>query len=371
MGFADIADFYPRLYQHKVRGALDGCVADNPELSAYPGAIEKLLRGFTPDNLSYGIPIGPAASRPLAEAAPINIDNSLLSYGIKFIRYIDDFVVFAPTREKVEWALRVIGGILDKNHGLSLHAAKTKVTRCSIYIEKAVSGESIEDSVESRFAQIIENHFYDDDTRLLDDLDPDEKEALNAIDLEEVLTEALDEEETDYKKIAFILERLSSLERADLVDIVIDHLVRLYPVAHAVHAFFCNIEPIDPKLRRSCAKKLLAPILAARDKQAPEFYSIWILDLFQFDPAWNQAISLGKIFRETQSQAVKRYAALAISASGTRSEALSFKEAFHSGEPLTRSALLKASQKLGADERKHWVKKLKLSSFEEFLIKNL
>jgi hypothetical protein len=371
MGFADIADFYPRLYQHKVRGALDGCVDGDPGLAAYPDVIERLLRGLTPDGLSYGIPIGPAASRPLAEAALINIDDELQGYGVRFIRYIDDFVVFSQTRDKVEWALRTLGELLDKRHGLSLHAAKTKVTRNLKFIERASSGESVEDSVESRFAEIIENHFYDDDGRFLDDLDPEEKAALDSVDLERVLLDALDEDETDYKKIAFILERLSSLERTDLVDIVLTHLVRLYPVAHAVHSFFRNIEPIESKLRKRCAESLLAPILAAGDERAPEFYSIWILNLFQFSPNWNQSISLGKVFREAQSQAVRRYAALALSGSGTRSEALSFKDAFHSSEPLTRSALLKASKKLGSDERKHWLKKLDLSWFEQFLVKNL
>src|SRR4051794_6510933 len=99
--------------------------------------------------------------------------------------------------------------------------------------------------------------------------------------------------------------------------------------------------------------KLLAPILAAGDEQAPEFYSIWILDLFRSNSAWNQAPSIARVFRETQSQAVKRYAALALAATGTRSEALTFKDAIHSAEPLTRSALLQASTKLGADERQY------------------
>jgi len=35
------------------------------------------------------------------------------------------------------------------------------------------------------------------------------------------------QQEIDYKKIAFILEGLSSLERTDLVQIVLDHLPRL------------------------------------------------------------------------------------------------------------------------------------------------
>jgi hypothetical protein len=169
--------------------------------------------------------------------------------------------------------------------------------------------------------------------------------------------------------VAFILDRLSSLDRADLIDIVLQHLPRLYAVAHAVHAFFRNIEPIDPSVRKRCAKELLAPILASGDAQAPEFYAIWILDLFGRNANWNQAIDLGSVFSTAPSQAVRRYAALALSASGNRSQALSFKEAFQSSEPLTRLALLQGSRKLGADERKYWLKRSDLDWFELFMLK--
>lgn len=371
MGFADITDFYSRLYQHKVRAALDACVAGSSKLEPYPSIIEKLLRNLTHDGLSYGIPIGPPASRPLAEAALIDVDDELLANGTDFIRYIDDYVFFASSREKVEWALRALGVLLDKRHGLSVHAAKTKVMKCSKYLEIHGTDEETEDSVEARFSQLIEDHFYDEDGgRLLDDLTSEEKEALDAVDLEKILTEALDEEEIDYKKVAFILHRLSSLERSDLIDIVLDHLPRLYPVAHAVHAFFRNIEPIDLETRKRCAKKLLAPIVASGDSQAPEFYAIWILDLFGRNPAWNNAIQLGTIFTSTSSQAIRRYAAIAISASGERSQALSFKEAFRSSEPLTRLGLLRGSQKLGTDERKYWLERVQLDWFEKFVKKH-
>lgn len=177
---------------------MEACVSGDAKLSSYPGVIEKLLRGFTLDGMSYGVPVGPAASRPLAEAGLIDIDNALVSLGIKFIRYIDDFVFFAPTRERVEWALRTLGELLEKRQGLSLHAAKTKVMRCSVFMENARREMGSEDSVETRFSNLIEKRFYDEDWRTLDDLDQDEKEALDAMDLGEVLEEGLDEDDTDY-----------------------------------------------------------------------------------------------------------------------------------------------------------------------------
>ncbi len=60
------------------------------------------------------------------------------------------------------------------------------------------------------------------------------------------------------------------------------------------------------------------------------------------------------LYAESNSEIIKRYAALAIHASGTRSEALVVKEHYTSASPLHRLAILFASHKLGKDERKHW-----------------
>ena len=50
---------------------------------------------------------------------------------------------------------------------------------------------------------------------------------------------------------------------------------------------------------------------------------------------------------------IKRYAALAIARGGTRSEAIVIKDDFASSD-LLKLSILKASTKLGKDERKHW-----------------
>jgi hypothetical protein len=370
MGSVDIADFYSQLRHRPVREALESCVVGTDELVHFPSVVERFLQNLTPDAETYGLPIGPAASRPLAEAVLIQIDDALLGAGIDFIRYIDDFVIFAAARETVEWGIRKLGELLATQLGLSLHAAKTKIQRCADFMVDPSRAGSAQDTVETRFAKLIEKHFYDETTRLLEELTEEEREALNAIDLEKVLTEALDEEEIDYKKIAFILERLSSLERVDLVDIVIDHLGRLYPVAHAIRSFFLTGKYISPEEKGEIASQLLAPILASGVEQAPEFYSIWILDLFRFDPAWNHAIELGRVFKETRSQAVRRYGALALSVSGGRSEAQLLKEVFSSSDDMTRCALLLGSGKLAAVEKTRWLERNELDWFEAFLVKH-
>lgn len=243
MGSVDIADFYSQLRHRPIREALDFCTAGSDELSRFPLVVERFLQNLTLDAETYGIPIGPAASRPLAEAALIQIDDALLGSGIDFIRYIDDFVIFGTTRETVEWGIRKLGELLATQLGLSLHASKTKLQRCSEFVAEAPEIGSHEDTVEQRFAKLIEEHFYDESGRLLEELTEEEREALDSVDLEKVLTEALGEDEIDYKKVAFILERLSSLERVDLIDIVMSHLQRLYH-AHGLIAFAPPIDQI-------------------------------------------------------------------------------------------------------------------------------
>ncbi len=355
---ADIADFYYRLYQHRVRNAVEATVT-NPRKLKFAAVLERLLRRFSAANVSFGIPIGPPASRPLAEIAIVDVDNALLSHNIDFVRYIDDYVIFTESKESADWAVRQLGEILYANHGLTLQTAKTRVLECSEYLSQHKSLTEDEDEVEKRFNEIVEEHFYDIDS--IDELTPEQLATIDGVNFTEVLKEALDEDPINYKKVSFILEKLSALENNELIDIVLDNLERLYPVAHAVSAFFRGFEHLSAKEKKKIADSLLKPILPSQRYRAPEYYAVWILDLFANHAAWNHASQLLHIFRDTQSQTIKRYAALAIGNCGSRSEALVFKEHIAAATPLTRTAILIASAKLPRDERTHWRKSLTLS----------
>jgi hypothetical protein len=358
MVLADIADFYYRLYQHRVRNAVEATVS-SPRKVKLAAALERLLRRFSAENVSFGIPIGPAASRPLAEIAITDVDNALLSHNIDFVRYIDDYVIFTDSKEGADWAVRQLGEILYGYHGLTLQTAKTRVLECSAYVSQHTILSDDESEVEKRFNEIVEEHFYDIES--IDELAPEQLETIEAVNFTDVLEEALDEDPINYKKVTFVLEKLSALENEELIDIVLKNLERLYPVAHAINAFFRGFEHLPLKQKKKIADSLLKPILPSQRYRAPEYYAVWILDLFANHAAWNHANQLLHIFRDTQSQTVKRYAAFAIGNCGSRSEALVFKEHISSATPLTRTAILIASARLPRDERTHWRKSLTLS----------
>ena len=111
----------------------------------------------------------------------------------------------------------------------------------------------------------------------------------------------------------------------------------------------------------------VGPILHEREAHPSECYSIWALSVFQDDSDWNHADMLIRIFRETSSDVVRRYAALALAAVGTRAEAVALRDYLASGSSLCRTAMLLATSRLGRDERKHLRQSLRLNDSLEKL----
>src|ERR1043165_5309210 len=122
----DIAGFYDRVNIHRIQSTLASINV--------PPALVKLtddLLLFWSKKDSYGIPVGNVASRILAEAALIDIDDYLISEGIVFTRYVDDFRLFAPNLLVAqEWMNRLTTRLF--RDGLMLNTGKTEIRRVTI-----------------------------------------------------------------------------------------------------------------------------------------------------------------------------------------------------------------------------------------------
>ncbi|EOX3402734.1 RNA-directed DNA polymerase [Vibrio cholerae] len=118
----DIADFYTRIYHHRLENALDR-IDPQKEISS---KIKKLIQTFSGTN-SYGLPIGGPAARILAELALDSLDHILLINGINFKRYVDDFIIFCETKEDAHSVLTLISRKLMENEGLTLQKHKTNI----------------------------------------------------------------------------------------------------------------------------------------------------------------------------------------------------------------------------------------------------
>ena len=118
----DIADFFHRLYLHRVEGALSTSTAKQNHVKALMRLLSQWNR-----SQSYGIPVGPAPARLIAEAAIDDIDKILLTEGITFVRYMDDYRMFATSDNEAYGQLTTLANALLKNHGLTLQQEKTSV----------------------------------------------------------------------------------------------------------------------------------------------------------------------------------------------------------------------------------------------------
>lgn len=363
VGVTDIADFFARIYQHRLINALEAATAGTQREEIR--ALEKMLLRFS-EGTSYGIPTGPPASRLLAEAVLIDVDSTLVSYGVEFIRFVDDYVIFSERPQDAEYAIRVLGETLFLNHGLTLQTAKTRVMSAAHYSEKYLTLHSDKEENRRKLFETLGDSIYEE--LCYDDLDADQKKEIDAYNLVGMLTEALGEgDNVDYQEVSFILGRLSSLQKPELISPVLENLERLYPVAHAVASFFREFKSLEKEKYKEIGEALLRPLSEADETRPSEFYVIWALHTFAQHDKWDHGEDLLRVFRETNSDVVRRYAALALAMSGTRAQAVKIKEYMHSASPLCKTAMLLATAKLGTDERKFLRKSLHLTDPLEIL----
>jgi len=124
----DIADFYPRIYHHRIDVALSRL----PSAGDIRSRIMGMLSVFSRIHVSYGLPIGGPASRILAELALAGVDQHLKTRQMVFCRYADDFCMFCADRSSAYKALVFLSERLF-NEGLVLHKKKTRILTADEY----------------------------------------------------------------------------------------------------------------------------------------------------------------------------------------------------------------------------------------------
>lgn len=118
----DIGNFYDRLNLHR----LECILSSNEKIDKkIVHQINELLL-FWSNRDSYGLPVGSNASRILAEASLIEVDNYLISKKIDFCRFVDDYRIFAKDAVTAHHSLSILVDRLNKE-GLFLNTSKTEI----------------------------------------------------------------------------------------------------------------------------------------------------------------------------------------------------------------------------------------------------
>lgn len=340
---ADIVDFFPRIYLHRLENALSSVT----KLEQETKAIMRLLEAWS-HGTSYGIPIGPRICGILAEALLSEVDELLQSYGFDFVRYIDDYIFFAKTPSHCLKALFVLAERLQTTQGLSLNMAKTKVQPMDKLIEELT--DPSEKSAGFRH-QVIEDVFGGNPYEEVeyDNLSEEQKDLLDSFDLKVMLEEALEPDIVDLPMVKFVLNVLASLHRPELAQMVLDNLERLLPAAPAVARFLSMFATEDDSIREHIARCVFDYL--SQTSFVPDYYSLWLLELFARDPRWNHLAELRVIAREHRNRLVRRQAIMALGNIGDRSALLDVKSSIDDVKDWEWRGIVYACRTLPSDER--------------------
>ncbi len=128
----DIADFYSRVYHHRIENAMLSAGMDEASARQVISLLSSLSAGT-----SYGLPVGGPAARILSELALNRTDrliNSASGIGT-FARYADDYRFFANDLSTAHRSVGFAAEILLRNEGLSLQKSKTRIMSADEYLE--------------------------------------------------------------------------------------------------------------------------------------------------------------------------------------------------------------------------------------------
>jgi hypothetical protein len=247
----DIADFYPRIYHHRLENALNQATSKT-EVVRRVMLILSALSGGT----SYGLPVGGHAARLLAELLLNRTDRLLRTNSIQFVRFVDDYVLFAANRENAQAALVELSGALLVNEGFSLSRAKTRFmsggefSRLSPAAEPVV-GDSIEE-VEARSFLRLRLRYDPYSATAVDDYAALSAE-LRKFDITKMLAKELRKTRVDEALMRHLVKSLRYMEatvRDDALLSLLQNLEKLYPVFPTVAILLKALLPdMSPAVR--------------------------------------------------------------------------------------------------------------------------
>ena len=310
----DIADFFPRLYLHRVEGALSNATKKtNHALS-----ISRLLKQWN-QSQSYGIPVGPAPSRLIAEIAVDDVDKILRSESITFVRYMDDYRLFAESPVQGYKQLTVLANALFANHGLTLQQEKTGIIAREEFIQKLHRTEESQElrSLSDSFSEILESVGIDDPYGNIEyeDLEPSDQGRIDSLNLESLLQEQIDRSEIDQQMVRFLLRRLGQLDNQDCVDVILDNIEKLFTVFLNVIQYLGSLRRLDNGKRQDIGKRVLSLIDNSSVSQL-NFHRAWLFSLFSEGTEWGNSEKLVSLYSDSQDSFSKRKLTLALAKSG-------------------------------------------------------
>lgn len=354
----DIADFYTRIYHHRLENALDR-IDPNKNIST---KIKKLMQNFSGTN-SYGLPVGGPASRVLAELALDSLDHILRINGIIFKRYVDDFIIFCESKEEAHSALTFISRKLMENEGLTLQKHKTNILSKEEFVSltqsKLFGLEEDEGSpMKAKFMSlpIRFDPYSQNAAEQYDEI----KAALSDFDLLGMLSSELQKSKINQP---FSKQLVRSFAAADdrvlsnAFNIIFNSINELYPIFNTIlQVSTTNWSRFDSQAKKAIKDKLIELIKTDSFILKTELNLAYVVKLFSKEKNVEGQTILIDIYRSnTDSILINLVVTQAMAKWNTHYWLSELKRSFPTMTPWQRRLFIVSSYLLG-DEGRHWRK---------------
>jgi hypothetical protein len=352
----DISDFYQRIYHHRLENALQ-LAAPNKEAAKRVQVILFKLAGGT----SYGLPIGGNAARLLAELLLNRVDRLLLASSVTFCRFVDDYLIFAKTREEAQRALVTLSDSLMRNEGLTLSRNKSRLMSASEFrraspLAELEHSDSAEEQRAKRFLRIRWNYdpysptAPEDYHKLVDEV--------AGFDVLSMLATEFRKARVDESLVRQLVRSIVFLDpplRDGAALSLVENLQTLYPVFPTVARVLRKILPdVSPEAKARILLELRGLLRSGSHIMMVPSNALYAVRLLANDPSEEVDVLYTQLYQAPTTDSLLRrdiiYSMTKRGAHYWLSDLLKRNAQLASWE---RRALLAASFSLG-DEGKHW-----------------
>ena len=362
----DISNFYDRLNLHRLESVLLSIQKIDKDAV---NLLNEILF-FWSNRDSYGLPVGSNASRILAEAALIEVDNYLISKNIDFCRFVDDYRIFARDASEAHKNLAILVERLNKE-GLFLNFSKTNIKE----LIKNSGNSQQEKNEKKNFNVEVFNKIIRGYSGLIPmkfrELSDSEKNKFITEDESENILKLKDTLLIDPKEFIVTIKIIVAKEkfgRLSEIAEIIDRFPQFIP--YYIDILIKNANKIPKNEIKKIKNDMKKWIM---DDEIPEYIKVYVIRLFSIDEFKDKEIVF-TAFRNLKRNAgdyIGRAILECLEDNLNRGEVIEIRDYYTRADIWEKREILKIVQeKLSIGENRPFLKDIKLHS-QDILEKNL
>jgi hypothetical protein len=351
----DIADFYPRIYHHRLENALRKATSNSDSCWRIMELLKHISKG-----VSYGLPVGGPAARLLSELLLNRIDRLLLAKRISFCRFADDYHIFADSAEEAYQHLVYLSERLLENEGLLLQKMKTRVMSSGEFLATSeFASENVPESPderESREFLRIRLH-YDPYSQTADEDYRELKSELSKFDVTGMLAREMRKSRIHQalsKKLIGAVRHLEPTQRDGTIISITENLGVLYPIFPSIMLLIKSlVHDLSTSAREAALGSVRDLIGRGSHIALVPTHLAYAVRLLAYDNSEEADEILARVYREINSSAIRRDIILAMGRRNADYWVSDVRKSFYTATPWERTAIIVSSYILG-DEGSHW-----------------